>query len=169
MDETLLETTEPTTEFTSDELALLDELAPVATEETGEPGSESATPEQADDAAEQTAEMFLSIWERGFQMAAHPKFKFDQGEINSAVRDIAPALDEYGLVLPQSVLRHGKAPVALAAIGGLWNASMLQATELRAQDKVDTLIGQIQAGQEQLAALQEQINQMHQMVNTEGA
>jgi chaperonin cofactor prefoldin len=37
------------------------------------------------------------------------------------------------------------------------------------QDKVETLIGQIQAGQEQLAALQEQINQMHQMVNTEGA
>ncbi len=169
MDETLLDTPETTTEFTSDELALLDELAPVVSEDNSEAGSEAASGERADDAAEQTAEMFLSIWERGFQMAAHPKFKFEQTDIDSAVRDIAPALDEYGLVLPQSVLRHGKAPVALAAIGGLWKASMLQATELRAQDKVETLIGQIQAGQEQLAALQEQINQMHQMVNTEGA
>lgn len=161
-----IENQETTPEFTSDELALLDELAPVVDESKGETSEAFASSESMDNAAEQTAEMFLSIWERGFQMAAHPKFKFEQTEIDSAVRDITPALDEYGLVLPQSVLRHGKAPVALAAIGGLWRASMLQATELRAQDKVETLIGQIQAGQEQLVALQEQLNQMHQMVNS---
>lgn len=155
-------------ELTDDEMALLQELAPEPEQESAEL-PDALSGEGAVDAAEQTAVMFLSIWERGFQVAAHPKFKFEQSDIDSAVRDIAPALDEYGLVLPQSVLRHGKAPVALAAIGGLWKASMLQATELRAQDKVETLIAQIQAGQEQVAALSQQIEQMQGIVTTEGA
>ncbi|WP_394126950.1 hypothetical protein [Vibrio hepatarius] len=155
-------------ELTDDEMALLQELAPEPEQESAEQ-PDAPSGEGAVDAAEQTAAMFLSLWERGFQVAAHPKFKFEQSDIDSAVRDIAPALDEYGLMLPQSVLRHGKAPVALTAIGGLWKASMLQATELRAQDKIETLIAQIQAGQEQVAALSQKIEQMQGAVTTEGA